>query len=140
MDQVFLVHLNSAVAQSGFSENVPEDFTCLLPEVLDLDPVGSWYICLKDCSVGFDVTRPVYVCCDICQESIAGDSKLPVLKVIYGKKALPQETCYQVPIKASQVGQIRIYLLRARDLAPPGYSGKGSATYVTLEIRRGLQR
>ena len=133
-----ILHLNSEASRESYKNNRVEDFRCRLPDRLVLDPAGEWYACLRQCSFGFAFTRsPLYLCCDICDDSIAGERKLPVLRVVHQRVGVFYNTCLYVPVKVRDLAEIRIYLLKTIDYGFPGYTDS-NPTYLTLELRRGL--
>ena len=141
-EEVHVLHLNSKSSADTYSENKPEDFVCRLPQTLVLEPAGEWYACLRQCSFGFTFTQsPLYVCCDVCSDVIAGERKLPVLRVVHSKVGSFYDSCLYVPIKSTYIDQLRFYVLRTVDYRKPrALSPSGSKdvkpTHFTLELKR----
>lgn len=75
-----IVHLNSASFSQTYKDNNAHDFKVRLPELISLEPVGEWYCCVKQCSVGFHFSAPLYLSSDICHDSVAGEKKTPCLE------------------------------------------------------------
>jgi len=138
-ERVHILHLNSSSSEQTYSDNRVEDFRFHLPVPLTLEPVGDWFCCIRQCSFGFAFPGPLYLCCDICQDSIAGERKLPVLRVVHQRTGVVYTTCLYVPVKIGYISELRIFLVRTRDYKPPEYSTTGKPTHVTLEFVRGLQ-
>lgn len=141
-ESIHIIHVNSASSSETYKNNAAHDFKIRLPELISLEPVGDWYCCVKQCSIGFHFPAPLYLCTDICHDSVAGEKKLPVLRVIHQRTLVVYNTCVYVPVKVRDVSELRIYLIRTRDYKPPGYnvSSQPPVTHLTLEFRRGFQR
>jgi len=137
---VHILHLNSSAGIGTSTSSSPHDFIVQLPEALSLDPIGEWFCCLKQCYLGFNWSYPLYLCCSLCSETIAGDRKLPVLRVIHKKEVVIYDDCLYLPIRVRDIDQLQIYFLRTKDYLPPSYSGvrhrEPVATHLTLELRR----
>lgn len=137
-EDLHILHLNSEASRGTYRDNTVENFRCRLPERLILEPAGEWYACLRQCSFGFNFTQsPLYLCCDICHESTAGERKLPVLRVVHQRVGVVYNTCLYVPIRARDFAEIGIQLLKTTDHKFPGYSSS-KPTHLTLELRKGL--
>lgn len=138
--RLHVVYANSASSSNYHPENRIDDFTLSLAQPLQLDPVGEWFCCLRQCAFGFSFPGPLYVCCDVCEESTAGSKRLPVLRVVHQRKEVIYSNCLYVPLKVRDISQLRIYLLRTVDYAPPGYDSTKTVgpSHLTLEFRRGL--
>lgn len=137
-DRRHVLHVNSSASRGTFTDNTPSDFRIRLPERLTLEPAGRWYVCLKQCAVGFSFSKsPLYLCCDLSVDIPCGEIKLPVLRLIHQKKAGLYEPCLYLPVKQREVEEIRFYLLKALDNKPPGFSESSvGTTYLSLELVR----
>jgi hypothetical protein len=138
-ERVHIVYLNSAETSKTYSEDRAVDFTIRLPQSLQLEPVGDWYCCLRQCSFGFAFPAPLYVCCDAVTESSAGTRRLPVLRVVHRRREVIYSNCMYVPVKVRDIPALRVYLLRTTDYAPPTFEKETAPTHFTLEFRRGLR-
>lgn len=144
-EEVDILHVNSRTSEEIHPENRPHDFTVHLPRSLTLDPLGEYYLGVRQVYLGFTLSYPVYLCISICNSTIAGDELLPVLRVLHKKQSQYFNECLYVPIRVRDVSEIRVYFLRTLDYKPPSYTSPRIerarvqvATHVTLEIRRGL--
>ena len=112
MDKHYLF-LSSDSSKAQFPANAPGDFTIELPLPYDLQ--GQWMCGLKDISisVGEDV---LYVCSDICEESYAEDTMIPILRALQsskGKKTQPYfhfDDPMYVKIKPNVLTRLRIFI------------------------------
>ncbi len=133
-----ILHLNSDTATKYSSK--PHDFTVVLSEELTLEPVGEWYCMLKQSYLGFKVAYPLYLCCSVCSETLAGDRRLPVLRVVQKKEVSTYQDCLYLPVRVRDLDEIRLYCLRTKDYRFPSYKSdrarEPTATHVTLEFRR----
>ena len=116
--RVHIVHLNSQCSLDSHPHNHSKDFTVHLPERLQLHPVGEWTCCLLQCKVGFGTYQnPHYLCCDACDDCIAGDFKLPALATLYQSAKIAWVPCgAEIPVLYGDISDIRIYI--------PHFSGK----------------
>lgn len=140
---VHILHLNSlASEQSSSDAKSASDFTVKLPETISLSPVGDWFCSLKQCYLGFSWSYPLFVCCDLCEESVGGERKLPILRVIHKKEATVYDDGLSIPIIKRDIDRVRIYFLKTIDYQPPNYrverARMQAPTHVTLELKRGL--
>jgi len=61
----------------------------------------------------FPGNEPIFVCSDICEESILGERKLPVLACITAKHTFPGHVI-SLKLKKERITSIRIYLTNYR--------------------------
>ena len=137
-DDVHVLHLNSGSSQEAYPNNEPRDFVCRLPQPLVLEPLGEWYVCLRQCSIGFHFTdSPLYVCCQQCSEVVAGEKRLPVLRVVHQKTGVFYDSCLYTPLNCSYLNQLSFYMLKTKNYRKPGYSTSAiKPTHFTLELKR----
>ncbi len=111
MDQTFHIYLNSEASKQTFPFNDSGTFTQLLPERLTLEPQGKWYCRVTSCNAGFRLSKPHYLLCDFCNESIVGQRKKPILCLLHHKVSEIIEPAW-VPVKSRELSQIKIRLQR----------------------------
>ena len=110
MENQFYVHLSSADSKSYFSENLPSRFTTKLPEVLFLE--GHWQVAL--CSISTPKlkrkTDRTLICSDLCGESIIGQRRLPLLRVVTGRIPSSFKHLYYIPVRLNEIDRITVYI------------------------------
>ena len=111
MDQTFHIYLNSEASKQTFHLNDSCTFTQLLPERLTLEPQGKWYCRVTSCNAGFRLSKPHYLLCDLCNESIVRQRKKPILCLLHHKVSEIIEPAW-VPVKSRELSQIKIQLQR----------------------------
>jgi len=137
-ESVHVLHFNSFSSIESHPGNELRDFVCRLPQPLVLEPLGEWYACLKQCSFGFVFSDALYVCCDLCSDVIAGERRLPVLRVVHQQVGVYYDSCLYIPVKTSYLNELRFYLVKTKDYSKPGYTetSKQKPTNITLELKR----
>ena len=113
------LYLTNASSQSFYQEtNDCYDFTCRLAEPLILEPIGSWMCCLTQCVIPNLTKAPLYIICDVCDSTLLGEKKLPVLRVIHTTKSqFPDFSCAQY-VSIREINQIRIRFQTADGKTP----------------------
>ena len=109
--------LSSTDSKQYFS-NTPNIFTVQLSKQLQFD--GYWVVALtefnlKNNHLGSRITNgEIFVCCDICQETIVGEREIPLLRRIILERDKDSNIIFSLPyyisVKVSQIQQIQIYL------------------------------
>ena len=85
------------------SSNQPYSFRIHLPRPLDVK--GVWTVSLLEFSLDLGKTKQqgfpeVFVCSDICEDTIVGDRELPLLRRVYlDKENIIYQSPYEVPVK-----------------------------------------
>ena len=99
MEKQFYVHLSSRDSKEYFTGNKSSEFTLKLPEILHLN--GQWEVAL--CAITLPKTKPhmkkLLVCSDLCGESIIGEKRLPLLRVLMGKIPSSFEPLQYIPVR-----------------------------------------
>lgn len=100
---------------SEYFENKPHCFRVQLNKQIQFD--GYWTVALTEFSteslISSKKKSELFVCCDICEESIVGGKEAPLLRRIYlGKnpKNITYSQPYYIPVKIGQLQQIAIYI------------------------------
>ena len=116
------------------------DFTIDLPQILRLE--GEWVCALADISYSniLDDTAlsHIYVCTDICQNSIIGNYKFPVLRRCTMNRVLEFmdhefSKLYYIKVSRDQINHIRIYI-KDQFLNPVSFELK--SLRCTLHLKR----
>ena len=108
----FYVYLSSDESKTYFPDNQPSKFTVKLPETLHLQ--GKWQLAL--CEIQYPPIRKkpeqLLVLTDLCQDSIVGETRLPILRRFkYTKRGYSSfGVFYYATLKSLEVDQISIYL------------------------------
>lgn len=119
---------------SEYFDNNPNCFRIHLNKQIQFD--GYWTVALTEFTTeSWDAakkTSEVYICCDICEETIVGGKDLPLLRHVYlGEKqenniiyTLP----YYIPVKVGELQQICIYITDRTGNLVSFFDGPVSAT------------
>jgi len=105
--------LSSEQSKDLFPSNHPGDFTVELPHVYDLE--GHWTCAVKEIQIPLR-TDIAYVCTDICVESYAENTMVPVLRTLQkasGKSVMTYflyESPIHVKVKEKALNRIRIFI------------------------------
>ena len=129
MSRPFHIHLSSLDSQTRFPTNTGSDFRVQLPEELTL-PRGEWTLGLTAAHLSSLPETPVFICSDICEETVVGEKKLPVLALITEKQVEPSHVVY-LRLKTESLKSIRIYLT---DRSGEKLSEPVSTLYCTLHF------
>lgn len=106
----FPVYLSSNDSMHSFPENNPADYTVRLPERLFLER-GNWWCGLSQLRLpDTKIDYPVYLCSDLCGDSVVGEFKVPVLQRIHGSITEPTNLLY-LPVIKEDISSIRLYLI-----------------------------
>ena len=84
--------------------NTSSDFTLELPETIHLE--GDWVIALTEIYTLEDISEPLLILCDICEQSIHEGKWKPVLKLIY-PDCIQFSNLHYIPIKNRNINRIR---------------------------------
>lgn len=101
---------------SEYFDNQPNCFRVQLNKQIQLD--GYWTVALTEFATeSWDPakkTPEVYICCDICEETIVGGKDLPLLRRVFLGEKLENNIIYTlpyyIPVKIGQLQQICIYI------------------------------
>lgn len=132
---LFVSNEDSKLTHPG---NTPDDFTVELPRPLNLD--GHWVCGLKEIYVSNKVnTGKVYVCTDLCQESLVCDTYTPVLRVIHKAvatrdTALTFDDPYYVKVQRERLQRLRIFT-RGDKLSTIKFKSNGHCS-CTIHLKR----
>ena len=99
-----------------YFDNKPNCFRVQLNKQVQLD--GYWTVAVTEFTTeSWDAIKKVpemFVCCDICQETIVGGKDIPLLRRVFlGEKTehnIIYKLPYYVPVKIGQLQQICIYI------------------------------
>ena len=136
MEELYLL-LNSELSKEQHPDNTPTDFTVELPHPRVLDE--QWTCTLKDIQI--PITEDVlYVCSDICAESYAENTMVPLLRAVYkpnSKKAITSfvhfEDSININVKSGILNRVRIFI-RGGDLKRMDI--KTTVVRCTLQLKR----
>ena len=112
MEEHFLF-LSSHLSKEQYPFNKPFDFTIELPHPYELS--GQWVCGLKEIQLSLKEDI-VYVCSDICEESYAENTMIPVLRTLQKPKGKGSLTYFlfdkpmYVKIKPSVMNLLRIFI------------------------------
>ena len=100
------VYLSSKPSEH-YPENTATDFTVQLPKTIS----G-----VKECGVvevGLPIAprSPLFVCTDLCEESITNNKTLPVLRRVSQKNFFPSFITY-APLRVQNFDTVRIYICK----------------------------
>lgn len=126
--------LRSSDSQQVYNGNTPHDFMVHLPKPLYLQ--GHWTISLLEFILSVATPQPeLYVCSNLCQDSIVGDRELPLLRLVNLKKAenIIYNYPYQVPLRLGEFQDVRVYI---RDASNQPASFLKGVTTVTLLLKK----
>ena len=130
MDESFHVFLCSADGEEGLDH--PWDFTVRLPTRLQLNG-DQWWCSLIELTVQTDPSFPLYLCSDVCYDSIAGSRSLPVLSRISQPHTEAANLVF-VKVKTSELSSIRLYLIEA--ITGDFATNVRGCTYCTLRFTK----
>ena len=103
--------LSSNDSKDEYPDNMSTEFTIELPRVYTLE--GQWECALAEIEPNVN-TDTLYVCADLCQESYAENTMIPVLRrlrnIKKGKKPFEFPVLYYVPVKKTHIDRIRIFI------------------------------
>lgn len=100
---------------SEYFDNKPNCFRVQLNKQIQFD--GYWTVALREFSseswIASKKKSELFVCCDICEETLIGGKEAPLLRRVYlGGKAenITYTLPYYIPVKIGQLQQIGIYI------------------------------
>lgn len=106
----------TSMDSSEYFENKPNCFRVHLSKQIQFD--GYWTVALTEFSTESWTTSnktksELFVCCDICEETIIGGKEAPLLRRIsLGEKPenITYTLPYYIPVKIGQLQQIAVYI------------------------------
>ena len=119
------------------ASNQPYSFRVHLPQPLNLK--GVWTVSLLEFSLDPGQTKQrglpeVFVCSNICEDTIVGDRELPLLRRVYlDKENIVYQSPYEVPIKLGHFQDVHVYIRDAKHSPASFLSGEVT---VTLLLRK----
>lgn len=128
--------LRSSDSQHIYIGNTPYDFLVHLPKPLYLQ--GHWTVSLLEFNLSTTSTQPeLYVCSNLCQDSIVGDRELPLLRLVNCKKSgnIIYNYPYEVPLRLGELQDVRVYI---RDVNNQPASFLKGITTVTILLKKRL--
>ena len=129
MEKEFYIYLSSRDSMNIFPKNTASDFSLVLPDRLQLKR-EEWSCGLIDLVLPHAPDEPVYLCSNICQETIVGSRQRPVLRRIIDIYSEPSHVIY-VPLKTIELSVLRLYL---EGHASGPVSLADGAAYATLHF------
>lgn len=127
----FHIYLSSRDSLTRFPGNTAFDFYCQLPEEINLVE-SQWWCALKELVFSQALSNtPLYLCCNICDDSIVGENKLPVLTCVNDDVTQPRHVTF-VRVKASRINIVHLYLT---DHLGRKVSFPANASHCTLVFR-----
>lgn len=126
MENSFHMYLSSEDSRQTFPLNSAVNFSCLLPERLQLTNRG-WWCALLELRLPAAVDEPLYLCSNICNDSVA---KLPILARIGAQLTQPNHVVY-VPVKIKELSVVQLYLYDRFEKLDSLSSG---TSYCTIRI------
>lgn len=106
--------LSSDDGKSFYPNNTSYDFRIKLNRTLQFD--GYWVVALTEIRISEKAQKDVelFVCSDLCQDSFVGSSEQPLLRRVFYEDVKNSNIIYTqpyyVPVKLTDVQQIRIYI------------------------------
>ena len=126
--------ISSQDAQDLHPENTSTDFTIELPRTYEL--TGDWEVALKEIELRIKEDL-VYICSDICEESYAHGSLVPILQSARrerkNKAVFHFTDPYYLPIRTHILTKVGI-IIRGRDLQ--SLPKDKTVVYCTLHLRK----
>ena len=134
MQSHFYIHLSSEDSKIYFPANNVNTFTVKLPEVLKLD--GQWEVSL--CELFYPANNAVknlFISSNLCIDTIIGDQKRPLLRMVRTKKSGYAEfgQRYYIPVSSDTIDRVTIYINTENETEIPFSSG---TFRCTLHIRK----
>ena len=119
--------------------NTPYDFRVQLPRPLSLP--GYWSVSLTEFTLKLSKSIPadkgpaLYVCSDLCDDTVVGERELPLLRRAYTRKStnITYKNPYEVPLRVGHFGDVHVNI-RDDDNEPASFL-TGEVT-VTLVFKR----
>ena len=87
--------------------NGPNRFTIELPEIITLK--SGWSLAITDIYLQDSKSHPLYIYCDICEQSIHKGELKPILKVIY-PDCVQFGNLHYVTVKNTSINRIEVYI------------------------------
>lgn len=126
--------LRSSDSQNVYPGNTPYDFKVYLPKPLYFQ--GHWTVSLLEFSLLLGNTKPeLYVCSNLCQDSIVGERELPLLRRVFLEKTGNNiyNNPYEVPLRLGEFQDVRVYI---KDSTNHPVSFLNGGVTVTLLLKR----
>ena len=106
MNQI-CIYTTSEDSKEFHPNNSSSDFTVELPETLHLK--GDWVIALTEIYTLEEISVPILILCDICEQSIHEGKLKPILKLIY-PDCIQFSNIHYIPIKNRNINRIRFLI------------------------------
>jgi hypothetical protein len=138
MDSEHYLFLSSDDSKDRHPGNTVDDFTVELPRPLKLE--GRWVCGLKEVLFSNKLpTGTVYVCADLCQDSLVCDTYAPVLRVV--RKSITRsgtvrifDDPFYVEVRSDHLQRFRIFL--RGDRLNPLPSRSAGQFFCTIHLRK----
>ncbi|KAJ8309642.1 hypothetical protein KUTeg_012799 [Tegillarca granosa] len=129
--------LRSGDCKDIYPENKAHDFKVNIAKPLHL--TGNWHVSLLELTYQ-GVAKPpesdVYVCSNLCGDTLVGDTELPLLRrLLIGKKTenIIFNRPYGVPLKTGTFHDVRVYIRTSKNELASFLTGKVT---VTLQLQK----
>jgi hypothetical protein len=128
--------LRSSDSHTVYPGNTSYDFKVHIPKPLYFQ--GHWTVSLSEFSlISGNTKRELYVCSNVCQDSIVGEGELPLLRRVVLEKTGNNiyTNPYEVPLRLGEFQDVRIYI---RDSSNQEASFLKGVVTVTLLLKKRL--
>ena len=116
----------SSKPSTEYPENTATDFTIQLPRTIS----GVQECGVLEVRLPSTPQKPLFVCTDLCEDSIVNSTSLQVLRRVTLKTVIPSLVTY-IPLRLQAFDRIRIYIIQdSGQLA-----NLGGETTITLHLR-----
>ena len=140
---VFYLFLSSEDSKDLYPQNTPQDFTVQLPERIQL--TGEWTLALVEIEYPTSFSRnppaSLWFEVDLCETSIVGDRKLPVLRRLpvtsipnNETKRLTFDPLLHLPIRQYDFDKVHIHIKEPTGLPASFADGLSSCTLQFLKV------
>ena len=97
----------SSKSSAEYPENSASDFTVQLPKTIS----GVQECGILEVRLPSSPSKPLFVCTDLCEDSIVNSKSLQVLRRVPLKTVIPHLVTY-VPLRVQSFDKIRIYIIQ----------------------------
>lgn len=118
-------------------QNNPNKFVIELPEIVNFNNniwTNQWSIAITDIYIQDDIAHPLYIFCDLCEQSIHKGELKSILKVIY-PDCIQFSNLHYIGLKKISINQIEIYIKGGESGLEPILS---KPVYMTIHLTNKL--
>lgn len=129
--------LRSGDCKQVYPDNKTCDFRVLIPKPLQL--TGNWTVSLLELAYQgskIPTEKDLYICCNLCRDTIVGDSEIPLLRRLFiSKRAenLILSVPYGIPLKINTFQEIHVYIMTSKNELASFLAGQLT---VTLQLQK----